>query len=297
MLTGTRFPVDDVTGNGGELKAMVREVSSTLSAINTGDFIPSIDWMDLQGLKKRMVKAHNFFDRIVGRIIDDHIEQKRRALEEKSEWTKDILDVLLDVVESQTLEVEFTIENVKGVLFDLFVSGMETTATSMEWTITTLIRHPWVAKKLQEEINSIVGKERMITESNIPNMHYLQCVIKESLRLYPPATLLPPNESSQIVTVGPQGYAISAKTMLFVNTWATGRDPTVWEDAEEFKPERFMGSKTFDYQGQEFDMLPFGIGRRGCRVGIWPLGRCPLFWLNFGIALIGDLKWQPMSHF
>ncbi|GLJ19327.1 hypothetical protein SUGI_0347970 [Cryptomeria japonica] len=108
-----------------------------------------------------MVKVHNFFDGIVGKITDDHSEQKRRALEEKREWTKDILDVLLDISESQTLEVEFTKENIKGVLFDLFVAGMETTATSMEWVITALIKHPWVAKKLQEEIDSIVGKERM----------------------------------------------------------------------------------------------------------------------------------------
>ena len=117
MLTGTRFDVDDVTGKGGELKVMMREIISTLSAVNIGDFFPSIDWMDLQGLKKRMVNAHNFFDRIVGRIIDDHIEQKRRALEEKKEWNKDILDVLLDVEESQSLGVEFTKDNIKAVLF------------------------------------------------------------------------------------------------------------------------------------------------------------------------------------
>ncbi|GLJ18962.1 hypothetical protein SUGI_0339130 [Cryptomeria japonica] len=274
MLTGTRFSDEDVSGSGGELRAMVREVTSTIAAVNIGDFFPYIDWMDLQGIKKRMKKAHNFFDRIVERIIEDHVEQRRRAMDENREWTKDIVDVLLDVQESQSLEMEITRENIKAIIFDLFIGGMETMATTMEWAMTALFRHPRVAKKLQEEIDSIVGKDRMVTESDLPNMDYLQCVLKESLRLYLPGPLLLPHESRQACTV--QGYVIPAKTKLFVNAWAIARDPTVWEDAEEFKPERFMGNKTFDYQGQEFDMLPFGAGRRRCPGGHMAMGQMSL---------------------
>ncbi|XP_057835027.1 cytochrome P450 750A1-like [Cryptomeria japonica] len=173
MLTGTRFSYDDVSGSGGELRDMVREVTSTIGSINIGDFLPYIDWMDLQGIKKRMKKAHNFFDRIVERIIDVHVEQRKRALDENREWAKDIVDVLLGVAESQTLEMEIRRENIKAIIFDLFIGGMETMATTMEWAMTALIRHPLVAKKLQEEIDSIVGKDRMVTESDLPNMDYL----------------------------------------------------------------------------------------------------------------------------
>ncbi|GLJ34167.1 hypothetical protein SUGI_0686850 [Cryptomeria japonica] len=249
MLTGTRFSYDDVSGSGGELRDMVREVTSTIGSINIGDFLPYIDWMDLQGIKKRMKKAHNFFDRIVERIIDVHVEQRKRALDENREWAKDIVDVLLGVAESQTLEMEIRRENIKAIIFDLFIGGMETMATTMEWAMTALIRHPLVAKKLQEEIDSIVGKDRMVTESDLPNMDYF---------------------------VGSQGYLIPAKTKLFVNAWAIARHPTVWEDAEEFKPDRFMGNKTFDYQGQEFDMLPFGAGRRRCPGGHMAMGQTSL---------------------
>ncbi|GLJ34168.1 hypothetical protein SUGI_0686860 [Cryptomeria japonica] len=276
MLTGTRFADDDVSGSGGDLRDMVREITSTMADVNIGDLFPYIDWMDLQGIKKRMKKAHNFFDGIAERIIDEHVKQRRRALDENREWTKDIIDVLLDVAESQTLEIEITRENIKAILSDLFIGGMETTTTTLEWAMTTLIRHPLVAVKLQEEIDSVVEKDRMVTESDLPNMDYLQCVLKESLRLYLPGPLLLPHESSQACTVGPQGYVIPAKTKLIINAWAIARDPTVWEDAEEFKPERFMGSKTFDYQGQEFDMLPFGAGRRRCPGGHMAMGQMSL---------------------
>ncbi|XP_057835011.1 cytochrome P450 750A1-like [Cryptomeria japonica] len=242
MLTGTRFSNDDVGGSGGELRDMVREVTSTIADGNIGDVLPYIDWMDLRGIKKWIKKAHNFFNRIAKRIIDEHVNQRRRALDENREWTKDIVDMLLDVAESQTLEIDITRENVKAIISvtfitlccsDLFIGEMETMTTTMEWAMTALIRHPWVAMKLQEDIYFIVGKDRIVTESDLPNMDYLQCVLKESLRLYLPGPL----------------------------------DPTVREDPEEFKPERFMGNKTFDYQGQEFDMLPFGAGRRRCPSG------------------------------
>ena len=168
---------------------------------------------------------------------------------------------------------------------------METTATSMEWAITALLRHPRVAKKLQEEIDSIVGEERMVTESDLPSMHYLQYVIKESLRLYMPGPLLLPHENSEAVTVGPQGYVIPKKTKLFVNAWAISRDPNVWEDPEEFKPERFEGNKSFEYQGQKYDMLPFGTGRRGCPGGHMAIGQMSFvlaqFWHCFDWMLEG----------
>ncbi|KAH9320223.1 hypothetical protein KI387_021992, partial [Taxus chinensis] len=142
ILTGTKYSDDDVGGSGNELRDMVRVVTSTIAAVNIGDFFPYIDWMDLQGIKKKMKKAHRFFDRIVEKIIDDHVEQRRRALDEHKEMTKDIVDVLLDMVESQTMEMEITRENIKAIIFDLFIGGMETMATTMEWAMTALLINP-----------------------------------------------------------------------------------------------------------------------------------------------------------
>jgi cytochrome P450 len=152
---------------------------------------------------------------------------------------------------------------------DMFAAGTETSASTLEWAMSELLRHPHAMERLQEEIESIVGKHRNVNESDVANMKFLQCVVTETLRLYPAAPLALPHESAEAVTVG--GYHIPNKTMVMVNVWAIGRDPSVWgADASEFKPERFMEllsghGNSMDLTGQaDFRMLPFSAGRRGC---------------------------------
>ena len=143
----------------------------------------------------------------------------------------------------------------------MFLGGLETTINALEWAMSEMVRNPHAAKKLQGEIGCVVGKQRMVRESDLVGMEYLQCVVKEVFRLYPPGPLMLPHESREGCTVA--GYFIPHKTRLIVNVWAIGRDPSVWEDPLTFKPERFIG-KDIDIRGRDFEMLPFGAGRRGC---------------------------------
>ena len=85
-----------------------------------------------------------------------------------------------------------------------------------------------------------------ITESDLDQMHYLNAVTKETLRLYPPVPLLVPRESTEDVIV--YGYNIPAKTIVITNAWTIGRDPKLWDKPEEFQPERFMNC-CIDYNG------------------------------------------------
>jgi cytochrome P450 len=122
--------------------------------------------------------------------------------------------------------------------------------------------------RARQEIDSEVGKSRLVEESDITNLPYLQAIVKETLRLHPTGPIIV-RESSEHCTVG--GYEIPAKTRLFVNVWAIGRDPKHWENPLEFRPERFIiseseesGKSQLDVRGQHFHLLPFGSGRRGC---------------------------------
>ena len=124
-----------------------------------------------------------------------------------------------------------------------------------------LLRNPRVMKKAQEEVRKIVGKRPKIDTYDINNMEYLKCVIKENLRLLPPLPLLAPRLTSASVKLG--GYHVPAKTIVFINAWEIQRDPSVWEKPEEFIPERFENNP-FDFIGQDFELVVFGGGRRGC---------------------------------
>lgn len=143
----------------------------------------------------------------------------------------------------------------------MFSAGTDTTSTVLEWTMTELLRNSSIMKRLQVEIRGIVKERRDITEDDMEKMHYLKAVIKETLRYHTPIPLLVPRVAREDVKV--KDYDISAGTMIVINAWTISRDPAYWEKAEEFRPERFLNS-SIDIKGLDFELIPFGAGRRGC---------------------------------
>ena len=144
----------------------------------------------------------------------------------------------------------------------MFAAGTDTSSTFLEWAMTELLRHPRVMNKLQKEVRGIVGsKTDVLTEDDLVAMPYLKAVIKETLRLHPPLPLLVPRLSTQDVEIN--GYNIKAKTQVIINAWHIGRDPKVYDKPEDFEPERFLNSE-IDYKGNDFQLIPFGAGRRVC---------------------------------
>ncbi|RDX62473.1 Cytochrome P450 71A8, partial [Mucuna pruriens] len=146
-------------------------------------------------------------------------------------------------------------------MYDMFSAGTDTTSTVLEWAMTELLRHPIAMKKLQDEGRSVAGDRKHITEEDLVHMQFLKAVVKETLRLHPPLPLLIPQQSMENIKL--KGYHIEAGTRVIVNAWAIARDPKYWDQPEEFKPERFLNS-SIDVKGNDFQLIPFGAGRRGC---------------------------------
>ncbi|KAI6683885.1 hypothetical protein NL676_029798 [Syzygium grande] len=116
-------------------------------------------------------------------------------------------------------------------------------------------------------------------------MPFLQAVVKETLRLHPPLPLLIPRNALKDNNF--MGFDIPKDAQVLVNAWGIGRDPDAWEDPLAFKPERFLGSK-IDYKGQNFELIPFGSGRRMC-VGLSLAHRV----LHLGLAtLLHHFDWE-----
>lgn len=142
------------------------------------------------------------------------------------------------------------------------MAGTDTSALTIEWALSELINNPLVMDKARQEINDVVGNNRIVEESDLINLPYLQALVKETLRIHPTGPLIV-RESSENCSI--LGYEIQAKTQLFVNVWAIGRDPNHWANPLEFRPERFISEVgNLDVRGQHFHLLPFGSGRRGC---------------------------------
>jgi cytochrome P450 len=131
----------------------------------------------------------------------------------------------------------------------------------MNWAMTFLMKNPKAMRKAQEEVRNLFGNKGFVHEDDVQQLPYLKAVVKETMRLQPTAPLLIPRETTKECCVG--GYEIPAKTLVYVSAWAVGRDPEAWENPYEFNPDRFLGS-SIDLKGNDFELIPFGAGRRIC---------------------------------
>ncbi|KAF3436750.1 hypothetical protein FNV43_RR19499 [Rhamnella rubrinervis] len=169
----------------------------------------------------------SLFQSTFDQMVTEHLNPMR----EKEEH-KDLVDVLLDVQKEGSLEMPLTMDNVKAIILDMFAAGTDTTFITLDWGMTELIMNPKVMEK-----------------------HKLKSSIASSCSSVGPKRIYG--------TCNDRWIRYSAKTRIFVNAWAIGRDPETWENPETFEPERFWGSN-IDFKGQDFELIPFGAGRRGC---------------------------------
>nr|GMD35450.1 cytochrome P450 71A1-like [Ipomoea batatas] len=212
-----------------EFKKMLDELFLLNGVLNIGDSIPWIDFLDLQGYIKRMKALSKKFDRFLEHVVDEH--NARRVAEGDSFVAKDMVDLLLQLADDPSLEVKLERHGVKGFTQDLLAGGTESSAVTVEWAFSELLKKPE------------------------------QAIVKETMRLHPVGPMLAPRLCREDCKVA--GYDIPKGTRVLVSVWTIGRDPTLWDDPNEFIPDRFIGND-IDVKGCDFKLLPFGAGRRMC---------------------------------
>ncbi|KAJ0734452.1 putative cytochrome P450 [Helianthus annuus] len=248
--------------DGFKFKDMLVKFQTLLGAVGVGTYIPWLSWVDsLRGLNRQTKKLAKELNDFYDAIIEEHVV-KRKMGGAGDNQEPDLVDILLDVQkDSATTGFTFGRDTIKAIISDVFSGGTDTTSSSIEWALSELIKTPPAMKRLQQELTDVAKGRSMITEDDIDNMPYLKAVLKETLRLHTPLPLLVPHESMDDVSVF--GYDLKKGTQVMVNCWAIARDPSIWEDADMFKPERFLNS-CVDFKGFHYELLPFGSGRRGC---------------------------------
>ncbi|XP_076918488.1 cytochrome P450 CYP82D47-like [Bidens hawaiensis] len=244
---------------------VVKKFFKLFTTFVAADFLPFTNGFDLGGYEKEM--------KMVGTEIDDIVEgwlrrrkEERESSSTQQEGDQHFMDVLISTVQDAA-ENDFpgfdhdTV--IKATSLGLIIAGSDTTAVTLTWALALLLNNPHALKAVQDEIDKHVGRDRLVEESDLKNLVYLDAVIKETMRLHPAGPLSIPRESMEDCTVS--GYNIPKGTRLFVNIWKIHRDPSIWTDPLEFKPERFLTThKDIDLKGKSFELLPFGSGRRMC---------------------------------
>ncbi|XP_027333259.1 flavonoid 3'-monooxygenase-like [Abrus precatorius] len=261
VMIGRRIFNDDNGGNdpkANEFKSMVLELMVLLGVFNISDFIPALEWLDLQKMQVKVKKLQERFDAFLTSLIEEHKISK-------SEKHQDLLSTLLSLKDASEDGDKITHMEIKALLLNMFAAGTDTSSSTIEWTIAELIRNKRIMVRLQQELDTVVGHDRLVTELDLPHLPYLEAVVKEAFRLHPPTPLSVPRIAAKSCEIF--GYHIPKGATLLVNVWAISRDPKEWSDPLNFQPERFLpgGEKAnVDVRGNNFEVIPFGAGRRIC---------------------------------
>lgn len=240
---------------GSEFRQVVAEMTGLLGLPNLSDFYPGLARFDLQGVEKKMKVLAKKLDVIFEKMINQRKEMG-------GEGSTDFLQFLLKLNKDEgDAKVPFTMAHVKALLMDMVVGGSDTTSNAMEFSIAEMMNKPEIMAKVQQELLTVVGKDNIVEESHISKLPYLYAVMKEVLRLHPTLPLLVPHCPSETTVIG--GYTVPQGARVFINAWAIHRDPSIWENPLDFRPERFLDDK-WDFNGNDFNYFPFGSGRRIC---------------------------------
>ncbi|XP_047328120.1 cytochrome P450 CYP82D47-like [Impatiens glandulifera] len=264
MIFGKRYSGDDLDKEEARKCQMIFKKFTYLFGANVmGDMIPWLRWLDIGSHEKSMKETSKEYDNLLRQWLEEHHDRQMDSKAQGKGVEQDFMDVMISMLKDANIDGYDADTINKATCSILNIGGAESTASMITWTICLLMNHHHVLRKVEEELDIFVGKGRIVEESDIPNLVYLQAVIKEALRLYPPSPLGGPREVTQDCVVG--GYHVAAGTRLFFNVWKLQRDPKIWSEPLEFQPDRFMTThKNLDVRGRNFELIPFGSGRRVC---------------------------------
>ncbi|KAK3145001.1 hypothetical protein QOZ80_4AG0321160 [Eleusine coracana subsp. coracana] len=259
-VAGRSFRVE---GRDRVFRELIDQGMALLGGFNLDNFYPSLAKIAggvlVWPARRKAQKIRRRWDELLDKLmIEEHAASDVAGSDQQD---SDFIHVLLSVKE----EYGLTGDNMKAILVNMFAAGTDTAYLVLEFAMAELMRHRDVMSRLQHEVRSCTQGPKFISEVDLTRLTYLKAVIKETLRLHPPSPLLLPHFSVQDCEV--DGYAVPAGTTVLVNAWAIGRDPKLWDAAEEFIPERFIIEGDIggvDFRGKDFQFLPFGSGRRMC---------------------------------
>ncbi|XP_028058717.1 xanthotoxin 5-hydroxylase CYP82C4-like isoform X2 [Camellia sinensis] len=277
MLAGKRFSGSSESGPNNpeenEIKEAIKKGLYLSGIFVVSDAIPWLEWVDIGGYVKAMKKTAKEIDVVLGNWLQEHIDKRKLLAEEGESCDRgsgggnsqsDFIDVMLSVLEEDTEMSGYKRDTViKATILILILTGSESTAETLTWALSLLLNNRRVLKAAQQELDIQIGRHKWVQESDITKLPYLQAIVKETLRLYPPGPLAGPREATQDCHVG--GYFVPKGTRLIVNLWKLQRDPRIWTHPDEFRPERFITDHAnVGYRGQQHEYIPFSSGRRMC---------------------------------
>ena len=225
------------------------EFERSVASVSLRQLIFGKPWADVRQ-PERVLDACERIRRHIGDLLDPR-------LAEGAERRDDIVSAVIDARDSETGK-GFTREELIDQMGVFFLAGHETTASVLTWIFYILAARPEVAKRLREEVETVVG-DREVVFADVKRLSYVRNVFREGLRLYPPITFIP-RVAAERTRIGP--YNVKKGAMIMISPWTAHRNASQWRNAELFDPDRFDKAARGDEDAGV--LMSFGLGPRVC---------------------------------
>ncbi|KAK1285913.1 Tyrosine N-monooxygenase [Acorus calamus] len=237
-------------------------VLSLLYAFCVSDYLPKLRWLDLEGHERIIRKAIRVVNKYAEPIIDERIE-KWRGVGGVEGTPEDLLDVMIALRDEKGRPLLST-EEIKAQSADLIYASVDNPSHAVEWALAEMLSQPELLKKAVDELDRVVGRDRLVQESDFPRLNYIKSCAREVFRLHPIAPFNLPHVAVSDATVA--GYFIPKGSHVLLSAVGLGRNPKIWADPLRFDPERHMAppSAEVDLLEPELRFISFSTGRRGC---------------------------------
>ncbi|PKA52522.1 Cytochrome P450 81D1 [Apostasia shenzhenica] len=230
-IAGKKYYGEEEEEEARRFRGAVEELFGFRGGSIVGEMVPAMRWVEIVEVGERLRRFREYMDGFLQKLIDERrmIAGSAGGREEGEDGEKTMISVLRSL---QMADPE-----AKDLILSFLTEGIATISNTAEWAMSLLLNSPEKMKKARSEIDDLVGQGRLLQESDLPHLPFLRCIVKETLRLYPPAPLLPSPE------LGLDGFSVPAGATLMVNAYAVHRSPARWEAAEKFVPERFENNR------------------------------------------------------
>ena len=258
LVFGSRYELGDPEFT--KFMEITNTIARVVVAGSVVDLFPWLSFIPFKSIKK-LKEISQERDELVGRIYREHVQANR------IDNPQDLTDALLKAKkeaedEDSSVKGFLTDENLIMTMSEVFIAGMETTASTLCWALLYLIHNPDVQQILHQELDQVIGPDRLPELEDKKNLPYLEATIIETLRLSSLVALSIPHKTTVDTTL--QGYSIPKDTTVIPNLWSLHHDPEIWEKPDAFRPERFLDEEGNFVPPKADRFLPFSAGRRVC---------------------------------
>ncbi|KAK3130680.1 hypothetical protein QOZ80_6BG0496550 [Eleusine coracana subsp. coracana] len=259
------FGEEPAQGDGGPGPLEVQHVEAVFASVelicafSVSDYLPWLLGLDLDGHEKDVKEANKIVNRLHDRVIDERWRQWKGG--EKQE-VEDLLDVLITLKDAKGRPL-LTIEEVKAQSQEITLAAMDNPSNAVEWALAELVSNPELLEKAVKEMDHVVGRDRLVQESDIPRLNYLKACIREAFRLHPVAPFNVPHVALAETTVA--GYRVPEGSHVLLSRVGLGRNPAVWDEPLRFNPDRhIVATAEVTLAENDLRFISFSTGRRGC---------------------------------